>query len=437
MEASNETNNSKTEVAGTEEVSAVPDGVFELCVGLTVQVMAENPENIPEFSAEYFKEVKREIQKQQEKEANTESINQIMPQAALVRDEMMVRRKSVRGEPFDLRSVVSDLCAPETYLKSPEEKSFLTHCLRKSVLFRHVDCSTFSELIDTMRLVEYEADEKIIKEPEIGNRFHVVESGVFEYTYHAPESRRRTSINLTRGETFGDLFLLYPVESTITVFAVTDGSLWTIDRITYRNRLLRTSIIKRKTKLRLINYVGCFKNLSPSERCNLADALKFVKFSKGNYVFKENDSSNAVYLVEEGLVSLTKKNRWDKDEKVQNVGMNGFFGELALLKAHPRPTSALVELDCSLYSIDCIEFERIFGTITDILKRDMSSFTTELQRMHGKSYKVSLLKNVLGTSARLPQLNKHQIGSESSSSEPTCSRCTSLLHEENSSEDEA
>lgn len=72
---------------------------------------------------------------------------------------------------------------------------------------------------------------------------------------------------------FGELALLYNMPRAATIQAITDGSLWAMDRQTFRRILLKSAFKKRKMYEALIESVPMLKALQPYERMNLADAL--------------------------------------------------------------------------------------------------------------------------------------------------------------------
>lgn len=58
-----------------------------------------------------------------------------------------------------------------------------------------------------------------------------------------------------------------------TIKAIKEGSLWAMDRQTFRRIILKSAFKKRKMYEALIESVPMLKTLQPYERMNLADAL--------------------------------------------------------------------------------------------------------------------------------------------------------------------
>ncbi|MEE8431207.1 MAG: cyclic nucleotide-binding domain-containing protein [Candidatus Desulfatibia sp.] len=95
-----------------------------------------------------------------------------------------------------------------------------------------------------------------------------------------------------------------------------------------------------------------------------ADEEKLVmgKFNKedvksGEYVFKENDSGDTLYIVEQGTVSLKKLiiNDYEKTLFVATEGL--VFGEFSFIDGKERSASAFAEKDSVLLSLQRKDFD--------------------------------------------------------------------------------
>jgi CRP-like cAMP-binding protein len=112
-----------------------------------------------------------------------------------------------------------------------------------------------------------------------------------------------------------------------------------------------------------MNELGHFKKDSLFDRMT-EDEEKLVmkKFKKmdvtsGEYIFKENDSGDTLYIVESGTVSL-KKLIIDDYEKTMFVATEGLvFGEFGFIDGKERSASAIAEKDCALLSLNREDFD--------------------------------------------------------------------------------
>ena len=66
-----------------------------------------------------------------------------------------------------------------------------------------------------------------------------------------------------------------------------------------------------------------------------------VSFSPGQVIFEEGTSSDAVYWIEEGIVSIHRRNDAGEEERLAELGPGHYFGELASLLGTRRTASAV------------------------------------------------------------------------------------------------
>lgn len=144
-----------------------------------------------------------------------------------------------------------------------------------------------AEVLDAMFEREVAPDEWIINQGEDGDNFYVIERsdaimiGLLEHeeiTFYLNESltfrgtfnayvRRENETEPLHVHTydnsgsFGELALLYNMPRAASVKAVTAGSLWAMDRNTFRRIILKSAFKKRKMYEQLIESVPMLKAL--------------------------------------------------------------------------------------------------------------------------------------------------------------------------------
>jgi CRP/FNR family cyclic AMP-dependent transcriptional regulator len=70
-------------------------------------------------------------------------------------------------------------------------------------------------------------------------------------------------------------------------------------------------------------------------------------YSAGNTIFHEGQSRDSMYVVQKGEVELKVGG-----EVVETVGVDEFFGEMALIDSGARSATAVAKTDCSLLPIN-------------------------------------------------------------------------------------
>jgi len=89
------------------------------------------------------------------------------------------------------------------------------------------------------------------------------------------------------GESFGELALLYNAPRAATIKAKTDSILFELDRECFNHIVKEAAMKKREKYDNFLKGVEIFSTMDPYERSQIADALKPVKFKKGDYIVKQ------------------------------------------------------------------------------------------------------------------------------------------------------
>ncbi len=100
-----------------------------------------------------------------------------------------------------------------------------------------------------------------------------------------------------------------------------------------------------------------FNRMAEDEEKLVMEKFKKVDVTSGEYVFKENDSGDTLYIVEKGNVSLKKLiiNDYEKTLFVATEGL--VFGEFSFIDGKERSASAFAEKDSVLLSLQRKDFD--------------------------------------------------------------------------------
>lgn len=148
-----------------------------------------------------------------------------------------------------------------------------------------------------------------------------------------------------------------------TIKAASEGSLWAMDRQTFRRILLKSAFKKRKMYENLIDSVPMLKTLQSYERMNLADALVPRSYTANERIIKQGDAADGMYFVEAGTIIIKVYDDQGKEVEISRIGKGGYFGELALVTHRPRAASAYageeVKLACKYLVLSIIRLSRL------------------------------------------------------------------------------
>ena len=127
---------------------------------------------------------------------------------------------------------------------------------------------------------------------------------------------------------FGELALMYSKPRAATVTAVLGGVLWAMDRRSFRSILMKSSAVSLTRTLRSVEgesiSFSCavaiptciskrfrcgavLKSLSVGQLQRLQDLLTEVTYKDGEFIIRQGEQSENLYIIAEGRVRITRK----------------------------------------------------------------------------------------------------------------------------------
>ncbi|KAG5317537.1 KAPR2 kinase, partial [Pseudoatta argentina] len=293
--------------------------------------------------------------------------------------------------PSLLDFVSSDVAiANMVHPKSDEQRQRLSESVKNILLFRALDEEQMADVLDAMFEKIVQPGEFIIRQGDDGDNFYVIERGKFEVYVKDLATAIKNHIHTydNRGA-FGELALLYNMPRAASIKAITSGTLWAMDRQTFRRILLKSAYKKRKMYENLINKVPMLKSLESYERMNLADALVPKQYSDGEQIIRQGDTADGMYFVEDGVVRITRLGEHGREIEINRVPAGGYLGELALVTHKPRAASAYAVGDIKLAFLDVEAFERLLGPCMELMKRNIDDYEEQLVKIFGSKTNIS------------------------------------------------
>ncbi|VDN58735.1 unnamed protein product [Dracunculus medinensis] len=261
--------------------------------------------------------------------------------------------------------------------KDEETKRALEFAMCKNVLFSHLEVDEQKAIFDAMFPVEKGKGETIIKQGEEGDNFYVIDSGEVDVYVN-----NEYTLSIKEGGSFGELALIYGTPRAATVIAKTDVKCWAIDRITYRQILMGSTMRKRKLYDEFLSKVQILSDLDKWERANVADALERCDFEPGTHVVEQGQPGDEFFIIVEGEADVLQKRSDDAPfEVVGHLSSSDYFGEIALLLDRPRAATVVAKSLLKCVKLDRARFERVMGPVREILKRDLSNYNSYVKLM--------------------------------------------------------
>ncbi|ESN90385.1 hypothetical protein HELRODRAFT_108583 [Helobdella robusta] len=367
-----------------------PDGLFDLLKNVTIAVLRERPADLYEFAAEYFAKLRDArraeniplyIVVDDDNLATEPDPGSFRPKTR--RQSREGRRGSVSAERYDPEAdaEISSRDLLQSYLppKTEDQRSRLTEAVKDILIFRSLDTDLMKEVIDAMFERKVQPGEHVIKQGDDGDNFYVIETGVFDvFISREVSSSSNGATSPTSSGSFGELALMYNMPRAASVVAVTEGTLWAMDRKSFRRIVLQSAFRKRQMYERLLQSVPMLSSLDNYERMTLADALVSMTFEDGECIIKQGDeNANGMYFIESGSARVTirrKKDEGEEEEACRLIGTGSYFGEMALLDKTPRTASVYADGKVKVAFLERDSFERLLGPCLDVMKRNTAGY---------------------------------------------------------------
>jgi len=166
-------------------------------------------------------------------------------------------------------------------------------------------------MVDVAWKENFSAGTDIITEGDlVADYFYIVQEGVVEISVSNtdPEGEAEKSMEeqlkggtnfvttISKGGSFGELALLYLVPRAATVKSKTDSVLWVIDRINFKEIMMKVSAQKIDEYITYLNRVALLDPLTNEEKKAIAQALIEMHFAKGEVILQEGEQGNTFYI---------------------------------------------------------------------------------------------------------------------------------------------
>ncbi|CAG7836926.1 unnamed protein product [Allacma fusca] len=374
----------------------VPDELRETLLDFTIAYLLERPNSLAEFGLNFFHRLKRE----REGTGGGHPIGAVNGGTHTPAEELEVdeppppvrnvgRRKSVFAEAYNPEEDEDDK-PPVVHPKSDSQRARLAEAVKHILLFRSLDGDQMQEVIDAMFERKVNKGEYVIKQGEDGDNFYVIQSGKYKVFVKVDTEPQAKAVGGYDGSgSFGELALMYNMPRAATVQAETDGSLWAMDRQTFRRIVLKNAFKKRQMYESLIDSVPMLKELENYERMNLADALVPRLITDGQAIIRQGDPADGMYFVEDGTVRVIKVDYNGVEKEVNRASKGGYFGELALLTKKPRAATVYAEGNVKLAFLDVEAFERLLGPCMSIMQRNAQNYEAQLVKIFGSKSNIT------------------------------------------------
>jgi len=303
---------------------------------------------------------------------------------------MKAKRKG-RDNIFSEKIQVDQPFSPKNFPKSAKTRKLLAQVLKTHynlhALFTSLSDDLIKLTIDAMQEKKVVAGETIIEQGDSGDFFYVIESGAFEAVKDGKQVATMQEGD-PKYNSFGELALLYNCPRAATVRATSAGTVWGLDRLTFRHTLASQDHEQKSNVTASLRSVPLLAELTTSQLNKIADAVQPVHFAPTERIIMKGEPGSIFYIIREGTVACTEIG--DGSDRMADVRLKSgeYFGERALLTGEPRACNVHAETETTCLVLDRQGFNELLGPLQDLISMNMRFKTLR---------SVPLLKNLSGS----------------------------------------
>lgn len=112
--------------------------------------------------------------------------------------------------------------------------------------------------------------------------------------------------------------------------------------------------------------VAIFGNLEDGELDRVAEVCRTAEFRSGEYVFREGEAGNRLYLILEGEVRISRQVPGSGEEALAVLKAGSLFGEMAVFDRSERSTDAIANGPVKCLTISRPDFELLLDFNRDL-----------------------------------------------------------------------
>jgi CRP/FNR family cyclic AMP-dependent transcriptional regulator len=125
----------------------------------------------------------------------------------------------------------------------------------------------------------------------------------------------------------------------------------------------------------LLRTVPLFKDLDDAELAEVAEVCRRETFVSGEYIFREGESGNRLYVITEGEVRISRDVPGSGEEALAILKPGALFGEMAVFDRTERSTHAISNGGTTVFTITRADFEMLLDFNRDLALKVLWSVT--------------------------------------------------------------
>ena len=194
-------------------------------------------------------------------------------------------------------------------------------------IFENISCSIEHQNISKALILEtYKPNQVIIKQGEKGESLYYILHGLVSMQLSIQidtgikdksqvVSVKKNLGELSDGEFFGEVSLIYNIPRTATATALTDTTLIRIDKHPFNRYLKHLFEGQLEDLIEFMELCPIFRGMSKDLLIHLGIRAKVKKFATGQIILKAESKCDNIYIIRRGTVKVTKEIKFIKNEQ--------------------------------------------------------------------------------------------------------------------------
>ena len=218
------------------------------------------------------------------------------------------------------------------------DRPILEKILRSHFYMKNLDFQTRCEIINEMSLVTVEENVTLYNIGSIGFYFYVIKEGEAELFFSSNHKIKKTN-----WEYFGEVALLHETERLASAKTLKKTTFYILER--------------HEQNKKFVESVPILSVIDATQKSILCQKIIQSKFEEGEYIAKEGEFSNKLFIIKSGEVNCVSK---DKIFRTLKVG--DYFGERGLLKKdEKRSYDVIANTEVICYSVSITTLKEMLG----------------------------------------------------------------------------
>lgn len=316
--------------------------------------------------------------------------------SAVGREEL--NRKNKKNKKFNEAAgedhVIHEQITKSNHEPGAKDLEFIGESLRGHFFFSTLTRDEQAKVSQKMFSCSAEEGAFIFKQEDSASCFFIIREGEVAVEIDKNEKKR-----LHKGDSFGELALLYNAPRSASIKALTNCQFWAIDRITFRNVVSEVTTKQFKENREFLNKVPFFDAMTERQKDSIAGVILAQVFRPGENIISQGDAASSYYIIQSGTAECIKD-----DKSVRMLHEGDSFGEQALYESGHRTLTVRAATECKCLALSRGDLQEILGArIQQVIQGNWSRWAIEKDPIFCQLTKLQTEKWILNADIHKPK----------------------------------